>query len=198
MIYYSNGNYELARRRLKTLLNDYPESDFYGNSLYWIGESYTAENKTKEAIEFLEEAVADKRNKKYADYSIYALANAYEKTGDYNNAVKYYDQLLTYHKNSTLATSSQIRIGICYFKLKDYQSSIVELKSPRLIDLSDEMYSESIYLLATSYYRVGEYEDAEKSYLEVIQKFPDSKYGRDSRYGLAWTYFQQKKYDECV
>ena len=197
LIYYSSGKYELSRQKLKLLLNDYPESDFYGNSLYWVGESFSAENKPDEAIQFLEEAVADKRNKKYADYSLYALANAYEKTGDYNNAVKYYDQLLTYHKNSSLVTSSQIRIGICYFKLKDYQSSIVELKSPRLTNLSDDMYSESIYLLATSYYRVGEYSDAEKSYLEVLQKFPDAKYSRDAKYGLAWTYFQQKKYNEA-
>ncbi|MBK7629672.1 MAG: tetratricopeptide repeat protein [Ignavibacteriales bacterium] len=197
LIYYNSSKYELARKRFKLLLTDYPESDFYGNCLYWVGESFSAENKPKEAIQFLEEAVADKRNKKYADYTLYTLANAYEKVGDYNNAVKYYDQLLTYHKNSTLATSSQIRIGICYFKLKDYQSSIVELKSPRLTNLSDDMYSESIYLLATSYYRVGEYGDAEKSYLEVLQKFPDVKNTREAKYGLAWTYFQQKKYDEA-
>lgn len=197
IIYFNSGKYELSRSRLKNLLNDYPESEFYGNSLYWVGESYSAENKPEEAIQFLEEAVADKRNKKFADYSLYTLANAYEKIGDYNNAVKYYDQLLTYYKNSTLATSSQIRIGICYFKLKDYQSSIVELKSPRLTNLSDDMYSESIYLLATSYYRVGEYADAERSYQEILSKFPEAKYARDAKFGLAWTYFQQKKYDDA-
>ncbi len=105
--------------------------------------------------------------------------------------------MLTYHKNSTLATSAQIRIGICYFKLKDYQSSILELKNPSLTNLSDDMYSESIYLLATSYYRIGEYDNAEKSYLEIQEKFPRAKYYRNAKYGLAWTYFQQKKYDEA-
>lgn len=197
LIYFSTAKYELCRLRLKKLLNEYPESDFYGNGLYWIGESYSIENKTKEAIQFLEEAVADKRNKKFADYSLYALANAYEQTGDYDNAVKYYDQLLTYHKNSSLAASAQIRIGICYFKLKDYQSSIVELKSPRLTNLSDEMYSESIYLLATAHYRVNEFPDAEVSYQEVMEKFPESEYYRPSKYGLAWCYFQQKRYDDA-
>lgn len=196
LIYYNAGKYEQSRNRLKLLLYDYPESDFYGSSLYWIGESFSAENKPKEAIEFLEEAVNDKRNKKYADYTIYTLANAYEKIGDYNNAVKYYDLLLTHHRSSSLATSAQIRIGICYFKLKDYQSSILELKNPILTNLSPDQYSESIYLLATSYYRVGEYADAEKSYLEVIQKFPAASYSRNAKYGLAWTYFQQKKYDD--
>ena len=79
LIYYNSGKYEISRKRLKLLLNDYPESDFYGNSLYWIGESYSAENKPKEAIEFLEEAVADKRNKKYADYTFIQLSKCLRK-----------------------------------------------------------------------------------------------------------------------
>ncbi len=197
MIYFSEGKYEKSRLRFKLLLKDYPESQFVGSSLYWIGESYSAENKLDEAIKFLEEAVSDNGNKSYADYAIYTLANVYEKTGDYTNAVKYYDQLLTYHKNSKLANSAQIRIGICYFKLKDYQSAILELKNPKLTTLPDIVYSESLYLLATSYYRVQEYQDAEKTYLEVLNKFPSSDYSEESRYGLAWTYFQQKKYNDA-
>mgnify|MGYP000190872285 FL=1 len=197
LIYFSEGKYEKSRLRFKLLLKDYPESEYVGSSFYWIGESYTAENKLDEAVKFLEEAVADKRNKSFADYSIYTLANVYEKQGDYNNAVKYYDQLLTYHKDSKLANSAQIRIGICYFKLKDYQSSILELKNPKLTNLPDDIYSESLYLLATAYYRVQEYPDAEKTYLEVLNKYPTSEYFKNSKYGLAWAYFQQKKYNEA-
>ena len=197
LIYFSEGKYEKSRLRFKLLLKDYPESEYVGSSFYWIGESYTAENKLDEAVKFLEEAVADKRNKSFADYSIYTLANVYEKQGDYNNAVKYYDQLLTYHKDSKLANSAQIRIGICYFKLKDYQSSILELKNPKLTNLPDDVYSESLYLLATAYYRVQEYPDAEKTYLEVLNKYPTSEYFKNSKYGLAWAYFQQKKYNEA-
>lgn len=197
LIYFSEGKYEKCRLRFKLLLKDYPESEFVGSSLYWIGESYSEENKLDEAIQFLQEAVTDKRNKSFSDYSVYTLANVYEKTGDYENAVKYYDMLLTNHKNSKLANSAQIRIGICYFKLKDYQSSILELKNPKLTNLPDDVYSESLYLLATSYYRVQEYSDAEETYLEVLNKFPSSAYVRDSKYGLAWTYFQQKKYNDA-
>jgi TolA-binding protein len=197
LIYFSKKKYEKCRLRFKLLLRDYPKSEFVGSSLYWIGESYSEENKLDEAIQFLEEAVADKRNIGFADYSIYTLANVYEKTGDYNNAVKYYDMLLTYHKNSKLANSAQIRIGICYFKLKDYQSSILELKNPTLNSLPENVYSESLYLLATSYYRVAEYSDAEKTYLEILSKFPTSIFIKDSKYGLAWTYFQQKKYNDA-
>jgi len=197
LIYFSEGKYEKSRLRFKLLIKDYPASQYVGSSLYWIGESYSEEGKLDEAIKFLEEAVNDKQNKSYADYATYTLANVYEKTGDYNNAVKYYDQLLTYHKNSNLANSAQIRIGICYFKLKDYQTAILELKNPKLTSLPDSIYSESLYLLATSYYRVQEYPEAEKIYLEILDKFPESAFAVKSQYGLAWTYFQQKKYNDA-
>lgn len=197
LIYYDSRKFELSRERFKQLLHDYPESEFTGSALYWIGESYSEQNNLEDAIIFLENAVSDKQNNKFADYSIYTLATVYEKTGDYENAVKNYDRLLTEHRNSPLAVSAQIRIGICYFKLKDYQSSILELKNPVLSNLPEELYSESLYLLALSNYRVQQYADAEKSYLEIIERFPGAKLFRDAQYGLAWTFFQQKKYDEA-
>jgi TolA-binding protein len=197
LIYYNSKNYELARARLRQLLNEYPETEFTGSALYWIGESYSEQNKLPEAISFLEDAVADKRNNKFADYSIYTLATVYEKTGDYESAVRNYDRLLTEYRNSPLAVSAQIRIGICYFKLKDYQSSILELKNPILSNLPEDLYSESLYLLALSNYRVQQYADAEKSYSEIIERFPNSKLFRDAHYGLAWTFFQQKKYSDA-
>ena len=197
LIYYDTGKFEQSRNKFRQLLRDYPESEFTGSALYWIGESYSEENRLEEAIAFLENAVADSRNNKFADYSIYTLATVYEKTGDYEKAVQNYDRLLTEHRNSPLAVSAQIRIGICYFKLKDYQSSILELKNPILTNLPEELYSESLYLLALSNYRVQQYADAEKSYSEIIQRFPGSKLIRDARYGLAWSLFQQKKYSDA-
>lgn len=197
LVYFSLKNYENSRIRFKQLLNEYPESKYTGSALYWIGESYTAENKTDEAIKFLEEAVNDKRNNRFADYSLYTLASTYEQRGDYQNAVKYYDQLLSYHPNSKLAPVAQIRIGMAYFKLKDYQASILELNNPMLKTLPEDLYSESLYLLANSYYRVQEYQNAEKTYSEIISEFPSSKFFRSANYGLAWSMFQQKKYNDA-
>ena len=91
----------------------------------------------------------------------------------------------------------QRRIGVCYFKLKDYHSSILELNNPSLSNLPEGLYSESLYLLANSYYRVQQYDDAKKIYLEILNNFPNSNYTRSAQYGLAWTYFQQADYNEA-
>lgn len=197
LIYFNSKDYKNCRSSLKLLLEDYPQSEFTGTALYWIGESYSEENNLEEAILFLEDAVAGNKNNKYVDYSIYTLANVYEKMGDYESAVTNYDKLLTFHRDSPLAVSAQIRIGICYFKLKDYQSSILELNNPIISSLPEELYSEGLYLLANSYYRVQEFGNAEKSYKEILKNFPKSKIIRDAEYGLAWSHFQLKEYDDA-
>lgn len=197
IIYFEEKKYKSSRENLKKLLEEYPDNENSGSALYLIGESYTSQNRLKDAITFLEEAANNKKNNAYLDYTIFALASTYEKTGDYNKAVGYYDQLLSYHQESPLALTAQLRIGICYFKLKDYQSAILELNNPSLTKLSPEIYSECLYLVANSYYREEEYNNAELKYSEVIKDFPSSDVFRDSRYGLAWCYFQQKKYDEA-
>jgi TolA-binding protein len=197
LIYYEFEKYSTARERFESLLKEYRSGKYSGSAMYWIGESYAAEDKLDEAIEFLHKAIEDKRSNSYRDYTIYALATVYEKKGDYENAVKYYDQLLSYYRNSSLLVSAQLRVGVCYFYLKDYQSSILELNNPLLDDLPDNFYSESLYLLANSYYRVQEYYEAEKVYSELIEKFSGSDFIRDAKYGLAWSVFQQKKYNDA-
>ena len=197
IIYFDFKKYSTSRARFKSLLEEYQGGKYSGSAMYWIGESYAAENKLDEAIDFLQRAIEDKQSNSYKDYTIYTLATVYEKKGEYENAVKSYDQLLTYYPKSELAISSQIRIGVCYFYLRDYQSSILELNNPLLNELPGDLYAESLYLLANSYYRVREYPDAEKVYLELLEKFPGAGVIQDAKYGLAWTYFQQKKYSDA-
>jgi TolA-binding protein len=96
-----------------------------------------------------------------------------------------------------LALQAQVRIGVCYFYLKDYHNSILELNNPLLKELPNENLSEALYLLANSHYRVEEYNEAAIKYSEVIEQFPNSAVYRNSQYGLAWSLFQQSKYNEA-
>jgi TolA-binding protein len=197
LIYFEIERYALTRKNHLLLLYQYPNSEYVGSAMYWIGESYAAEGKLEEAIDFLKQAIEDKSSNRFRDHSLYALASLYEKTQDYNNAVKYYDQLLTYHTNSPLALQAQVRIGVCYFYLKDYYNSILELNNPSLQDLPAENLAEALYLLANAHYRVEEYPNAANIYSEIIEKFPDASVYRNAQYGLAWSLFQQSKYGEA-
>lgn len=197
LIYFDIERYALCRKNHLLLIYQYPTSDYIGSSMYWIGESYAAEGRLDEAIDFLTQAIEDKSSNRFRDHSLYALASVYEKIQDYQNAVKYYDQLLTYHSSSPLALQAQVRIGVCYFYLKDYYNAILELNNPILQDLPKENLAEALYLLANSHYRVEEYENAANTYSEIIDRFPRSPVYRNAQYGLAWSLFQQSKYNEA-
>ncbi len=197
LIYYEKGQYAVSVERLEKLIDEYPSSDYAGQSFYWIGEDFTKENDFAAAVTFLKEAIKNNPNDQYIDYSIYTLANIYEKMRDYDDAIKYYDNLLSYHSDSPLASAAHIRIGICYFKVKDYDSSVLELNNPILKKLPPNEYAEDIYLLANSYYRLQDYPNAERAYIEVIENYSEYKDIRSAKYGLAWCYFQQKHFDEA-
>lgn len=197
LLYYEKGNYENARKNFLSLNSDYHDNEFYGSTLYWIGETFARQNNVEEAVNYFKEAISYKQTNKYIDNTIYSLARTYEELGDYSNAVTYYDELLSFYRESPLASQAQIRIGICYFHLKEYDSSILELSNPIVKQLPVEKQTEALYLLANSHYRVGEYANAEKVYREVIEKFPASSFIREVKYAYAWSIFQQKKYADA-
>jgi TolA-binding protein len=197
LIYFDLDRYALSRNNHMMLIYQYPNSDYIGTAMYWIGESFAAEGRLDEAVEFLTQAIEDRSNNKFQDYALFALASIYEKMNDYENAVKYYDQLLTYHSSSPLVLQAQIRIGVCYFYLKDYYNSILELSNPNLQQLSKEELAEALYLLGNSHYRVDEYANSAATYSEIVDRFPNSPFFRNAQYGLAWSLFQQSKYSEA-
>ncbi len=48
---YMRGNYDLAAQGFREYLKRWPDTDLADNALYWIGECYDAEGKTKEALD---------------------------------------------------------------------------------------------------------------------------------------------------
>jgi len=196
-IYFNIGKFEKSRNRFHELLEEYPYREYNGSAFHRIGTTYSAENEFDSAEVYYLKAIDNKSTNNFPDYSIYSLAETYEKKGDFVKAVTYYEEILAYHRESVLFPPAQIRIGICYFHLKEYDSSILELNNPVVKELPAEKKAEALYLLANSYYKIAEYENAVKSYSEFVSKYPKSIYIRDAQYALAWSNFQSKKYNDA-
>src|SRR3990170_2465348 len=59
------------------------------------------------------------------------------------------------------------------------------------------IHSEALYLLANAHYRLSEFQNAEDVFLKFIVDYPGSDLLRNSKYGLAWSYFQQEKFNDA-
>ena len=195
-IYFNQGVYNKARRRLLELIDHYPRSEYSGSSYYLVGQSYLEENDFNSAERFLLEA-KDAKNNNYADYSIYSLADLYERTGDYKSAVKYYDDILGYYNESDLAPYAQIRIGVCYYNLKQYDNAVLELSDPAIQSLPENIVLQSDYMLANSFFRLKEYNNAAETYKRILGKTSDLYTARQVKYGLGQVTFQMHNYNDA-
>jgi Uncharacterized protein conserved in bacteria len=51
---YFKGNIEESRKAFTEFLKKYPDSDLYGNAIFWAGQTFYAEKKYKDAIDIWE------------------------------------------------------------------------------------------------------------------------------------------------
>lgn len=198
VIYFDKKNYTKCRYYINILSNDYKENEYKETISYMLAQTYYEEKDFKNAITAFQQAIEIAKGSKNAPRSYFGTALSFQALENYETAIKYYDTLLTYHKNSPLAFQAQLQIGICYFKLKDFETSILELSNPLLASENSERYPESLFILASSYYKSNDFLNAEKTYNELITKYNASKLERESVYGLAWSKFQLKKYNEAL
>lgn len=195
--YFKKGEYYNCRTTLVQLNRKYPESEFIGNSNYWIAEAYEKENKNLDAEKYYLEAISNSSTNDLMDNTIYSLANLYEKIEGYESAVTYYDELLSYYRESELAPYAALRIGISYFQLGEYESAVLELTDKIVNKLPFEQQVEAQTMLANSFSRLEKYEDAADSYEKILEKADNQNVANQMRYGLAWVNFQIENYQQA-
>ena len=195
ILLFGEEQYSKSAEKFITLTREYPKGEYTGNAYYWLGEAFAANNEFDKAEQFLLDAYNSK-SIVYADYCLFALSKVYERREKYRKAVDYYDELLSSHWNSDLAPLAQLRIGICHFKLKDYNSAVLELSDSLITVLPEREKYQANYILADSFFRLKEYDNAQRTYKQILTRADDED--KDQiQYGLGWVNFQLQKYDDA-
>ncbi|MBU1100064.1 MAG: tetratricopeptide repeat protein [Bacteroidetes bacterium] len=196
VLQFKAGNNKKSIETLVSLIKQYPGSEYSGNAYYWIGEAFSAEGKLSEAKEYLHKSIDADEQKLYIDYKLFALSKIYENNGEYKDAIIYYDRILSEFWDSELAPLAQLRIGICHYKLGDYNSAVLELSDSIIGSLSDEVRNQADYLLADSFFKLEEYQEAKKVYDDILGK-DRNRHDDELRYGSGWVSFQMHDYDKA-
>ena len=116
--------------------------------------------------------------------------------GDHEIAAKQFDEVERQHPYSVWAIKAQLMAGYAYYEADEYDEAIIALD--RFIQLHpgnrDVVYA--YYLKALCYYEQisdvvrdqSNTEQALQALLEVVRRFPNSKYARDARLKLDLTH----------
>lgn len=111
---------------------------------------------------------------------------------EYSEAIKYFDRINQEYPYSPLASEAQLMESYAYYKTAKFEYAIASLDDYINLYPGEKNSAYAYYLRALCYYDQIEgtqldqtfTEDAKTSLNEVINKFPDSEYARDSRFKL--------------
>ncbi len=115
---------------------------------------------------------------------------------EYKDAAKKFDEVERQHPYSIWATKAQLMAAYAHYENEKYDEAVVALDRFIQLHPSNKDVPYAIYLKGLSYYEqisdVGRDQMmtdlAQKSFRELIKRFPTSKYARDARLKLDLTF----------
>ena len=117
----------------------------------------------------------------------YQLASAHFKKGDHPNAAMQFEQLLEDYPKSKLLASMRFQADESQLQLKQIAKANKHFAAAAAIAGSPQSLVESITMrLAETQALTGEHSAAATSYSAFLQKFPQSRWTRNARFGFAY------------
>jgi len=143
-------------------------------------------------------ACTGKVEEKYVEESVEKLYNkalANLELNDYTQAAKAFDEVDRQHPYSIWATKAQLMSAYAYYQNNDYVDAIIFLDRFIQLHPSNQDVSYAYYLKALSYYeQISDVardqkmtELAMRSLVEVVTRFPNSKYASDAKLKIDLT-----------
>ncbi len=117
----------------------------------------------------------------------YQLASAHFKKADHATAAGQFTELLADYPESKFLASMHFQAGESQLQLKEVAKAQTHFAAAAGIEGSPQALVESITMrLAETQSLTGEHSEAAASYLAFLEKFPESRWTRNARFGFAF------------
>ena len=115
----------------------------------------------------------------------------------YSEAIEYYKKLEKYADKESNVYSARLGIMRCYFKEEDYSKSLkAAINVLKDNKISDNIFREAHYVIATSFYKQNDLEGAFDEY-QILADEVDTKEGAEAKYRIIEIYFLQSNTDDA-
>jgi TolA-binding protein len=184
-----------ARQQFEKYLNQFPEGSFGLNSHFYLAEILYNDGENEKALAEYELVIAQPDNY-FTPTSLFKAAGLYYNASDYKKALSYFER---FAKTSDAGNDLQdVHTGImrCQFKLGNYQACAESANQVLASDkVSDILKRETNYMLAVSYYKMGN-QDKAFPILSKLSTDTNSAEGAESKFLVAEILFEKQKLKE--
>ena len=174
--YYEKAKNELALGDYELAINDFKNSDNYGDSNDLLEKTAMDLINNKNfnlAISAYEAISGDIKTPLYYNYAI--GMNAFEKEKDYKKAIDSLNHCSSIEGVSDKIKEAYYQLGTAYFNNKDYKKAIDSLNHCSSIEGVNDKIKEAHYQLGTAYFNNKEYDKA-KTEFGLSKEYGNSAY----------------------
>lgn len=195
-LYYSL-NYNRAIQAFTTFINTYPDSPFFTEANYYLGECYYRNDNKAEAVRQFTRVIGD-LNSKWYNRSILRLAILHLELDDYLEAITYYQKLAVIARNKKDEYNAWSGLMECYYELNRYDSTIyyANLILEKGVVAANAQTRANLYL-GKAMEAKGDDTGAVDYYLNTVNTAKDEN-AAESQYRIAHIFYDQGEYRRSI
>jgi TolA-binding protein len=184
-----------ARSQFERYLNQFPNGSFVLNSHFYLAEIlYTEGENTKSLVEY--ELVIAQPDNYFTPTSLLKAAGLHYNAENYKQSLAYFERLAKTSDTGNKFQDVQTGIMRCQFKLGNFQASAEAANQVLTSEkVSDILKRETNYILAVSYYKLGN-QDKAFPILSKLSTDTNSAEGAESKFLVAQILFDKQKLKE--
>ena len=191
-------NFELAKDKLKSLIDHFPESELVNNTNLKLGSINFADGNFRKALEYYQLVI---QNDQEGDLALKAIENyalTCKSMGEWMLAIEAYQMLLDRFGTPEIKPQTLFEIAFCFYRDKKYQKAI-ELFEKILLKIDERNTKvEIIYWIGESYYGLEEYEKTVETLLKIVYNYSDfAQWNVNANIKIAMAYEQLTKFDKA-
>lgn len=117
---------------------------------------------------------------------------------DYKLAVGFYKELINKFYDNVILSRSYRRLAESFLKQQKDEDAIEAYKMLLYVDKNYDERIKAKFMIAEIYFNLLEFDSAQKYYIEIVNKYPDSDFFTKAIWRLAEMQSTEKKYDKAI
>src|SRR3989339_810872 len=194
--YYNLSEFDKANASYQRIIDEYPQEEYYKNTLYQIGFSYGKKGAYVKAVEYLKLFVQKYPKDEMSPNVFSSIGDIYMADQKYKEAYDIYERALEDYPKSPASPRIRTQMGDLYYKQGKYKD-MSKMYEILLKDYPDSPYcAEAYYWIGWSLITDGKKEQGYKNFDEA-KKWNDTEIGRKIQFKIAEYNFSEKEFEKA-
>ena len=193
--YYYLGSFNDAIETLKEVEDKNP--NFEPNKVnFYLAESFYSLGKFSDAINKYNNI--DPTETEIGTQALYGKGYSYFNLKDFDNAAYAFNDFVKKYPKDKRIVDARLRLADSYYGSKNYDAASRVYKELFNLGGGEIENPYAYYQYAQALYKAGNISQALDEFRNLQQKFPESDYGDESLFTVAWIHFQQADYADAI